>query len=532
MEIISPAAVVNQASVVTQVEDLHNLCCEQSILLDLVTDAIVLWSIEGTVKYWNRSAERMYGWLAAGAIGKQIADFLYHLDDPHYQVAIDRTLDRGEWSGELQLLTKAGKSITVASHWYLIAATTGTSASILTVDADITQYKLLERQFLRAQRLENLGTLASGIAHDLNNILTPIIAITELLPLRLKNLDDRTHKLLTTLSENSQRGRELVAQILTFARGGDGEHTILQPRHLLAEVLQITRQTFPKSIETSLQIESSDLWTLSADGNQLHQVLINLCVNARDAMPDGGELTIMAENILLNDQYRKLHPDACGGAYVAITVADTGVGIEPELLDRIFEPFFTTKPIGKGTGLGLSTVKTIVHNHQGFVDVSSQVDLGTQFRCYLPAILQDRGCANDKLEPECVRSISPLLAGNGELILIVDDEPSIREILGTTIESYEYRSITASSSQQAIELYSQHHQEIQVILLDYMMPGGDPRNTIAQFHSIDPHVRAIVMSGLSADEIEAQSHGGKIKAFLAKPFSTQDLLHTLKAVLN
>jgi two-component system, cell cycle sensor histidine kinase and response regulator CckA len=525
MEIRSPSAVLSDPPVIPhQIEELHYLCCEQSILLDLVTDAIFLWSIEGNVKYWNRSAERIYGWLAGSAMGKQIADFLYHLDNPHYQEAIAQTLDRGEWSGELQLLTRTGKSICVSSHWYLIAATTGTPQSILTIDSDITEHKLLERQFLRAQRLENLGTLASGIAHDLNNILTPIVAITELLPLRLKNLDQRTQQLLTTLAENSKRGRELVAQILTFARGGDGEHTILQLRHLLAEVVQITRQTFPKSIEIILQIESSDLWTLAADANQLHQVLINLCVNARDAMPDGGELTIMAENIILGDEYPKLHPHAHGGAYVAITVADTGVGIPTELLDRIFEPFFTTKPIGAGTGLGLSTVSTIVNNHHGFVDVSSQIDRGTQFRFYLPAA--------EQLAPEPPRSILPILAGNGELILIVDDEPSIREILSTTIESYGYQSITAHDSQQAIELFTEHHDRIHTILLDYMMPGGNPSQTIAQFHSIDPNVRAIVMSGLSADEIAAHSHGETIKAFLAKPFSTQDLLHTLQSVLN
>jgi two-component system, cell cycle sensor histidine kinase and response regulator CckA len=346
MEIRSPSVVFNKAPVAPhKIEELHYLCCEQSILLDLVTDAVFIWSIDGNVKYWNRSAERMYGWLADRAIGKQVADFLYHLDDPHYQVAIAQTLDRGEWNGELQLLTRAGKSITVTSHWYRIDATPGTPLSILTIDSDITKYKLLERQFLRAQRLENLGALASGIAHDLNNILTPIVAITELLPLRLKNLDDRTQQLLTTLAENSQRGRELITQILTFARGGNDEHTILQPRHLLAEITQITRQTFPRSIEISLQIESSDLWTLSADANQLHQVLINLCVNARDAMPTGGELTIMAENIVLDDQYPKIHPYAQGGAYVAITVADTGVGIQPELMEQIFEPFFTTKAI-------------------------------------------------------------------------------------------------------------------------------------------------------------------------------------------
>jgi two-component system, cell cycle sensor histidine kinase and response regulator CckA len=522
MEMSSPSAVVNDTRVVPhEIEELHYLCCERSILLDLVSDAIVLWSIEGQIKYWNCSAEKMYGWLAQETIGQPVSNFF---QDRYDREAIDLTLDRGEWSGELQLLTKAGKSISVASRWYLISATTGVPQSILTIDTNITNYKLLERQFLRAQRLENLGTLASGIAHDLNNILTPIVSITELLPLRLKNLDERTQKLLGTLSENSKRGRELVAQILTFARGGDGEHTILQPRHLLAEVVQIVRQTFPRSIEISLQIENSNLWTLSADCTQLHQVLVNLCVNARDAMPDGGELTIKAENIILNDKYPKLHPDAQGGAYIAITVADTGVGIQPELLERIFEPFFTTKPIGQGTGLGLSTVQKIVNNHHGFVDVSSQVNRGTQFRFYLPAI--------DQIEVEQVEPILPKFAGNGELILIVDDEPSIREILGTTIESYDYQSITARDSQQAIELYTQHHQKIHTILLDYMMPGGNPDWTIAQFHSIDPHVRVILMSGLPADEIAARHPGELIKSFLAKPFSTQDLLHALTNEVN
>ncbi len=524
MEIRSPSAIVNDTPVVPQqIEELHHLCCRQSILLDLVTDAIILWSIDGTIKFWNRSAERMYGWLAGVTIGSQIVEILYDRDDLHYQTALADTLERGEWSGDLQLSTKTGKNVTVASHWYGIVTTAGLPHSILTIDSDITQHKILERQFLRTQRLENLGTLASGIAHDLNNILTPIVAITELLPLRLKNLDERTRSLLKTLAENSKRGRELIAQILTFAKGGSDEHTILQPRHLLAEVLQIAKQTFPKSIETSLQIASSDLWTLSADATQLYQVLMNLCINARDAMPAGGELTIMAENIILGDKYPKLHPDARGGAYVTITIADTGVGILPELMERIFEPFFTTKPLGVGTGLGLSTVLTIVNNHHGFVDVSSQVGKGTQFRVYLPAI--------DRLEIDTDPANFPKLSGKGELILIVDDEPSIREILGTTIESYNYQSITASDSQQAIELYTQHHHKIHTILLDYMMPGGNPRETIAQFQSIDPDVRTIVMSGLSAVEIAAKGKS-EVEHFLAKPFTTQDLLQALKAVLN
>lgn len=524
MEIRSPSVLVNNACKSSkQVAELHYLCCERSILLDLVTDAISLWSLAGTIKFWNRSAERMYGWRAEATIDRQIGEFLYDVDDLHYQTALATTLERGEWSGKLHLFTATGKSITVASHWYAIGTPTGAPQAILTIDSDITEQKLLEQQFLRAQRLENLGTLASGIAHDLNNILTPIVAITELLPLRLPNLDVRTQSLLKTLAENSKRGRELIAQILTFAKGGCGEHTILQPRHLLAEVVQIARHTFPKSIEPILQIASSNLWTLSADATQIHQVLINLCVNARDAMPNGGELTIVAENVALSDDYPKLHADANGGAYVVITIADTGAGIAPELLDRIFEPFFTTKPTGKGTGLGLSTVRTIVNNHRGFIDISTQLGKGTEFRVYLPAI--------ERLEiPPATVEMSTFV-GNGELILIVDDEPAIRDTLSTTLEAYNYRTIAASNSQQAIEIYAAQHQEIAAILLDYLMPRSAPLETIAQLRAIDERAQPIAISGLAANEISDLHQGSPIDYFLAKPFSTQDLLATLQVML-
>lgn len=525
MEIEHPVVVESSRLVLPQqIEELDYLCSQQSVLLNLVTDGIILWSVDGTVKFWNHSAELMYGWLSDAAVGKQVVDFLYHSSDPQYQAAIAQTLSTGQWSGELHLLTRRGKKIAVSSNWHLVATPAGIPQSILSIDSDITEHKVLERKFLHAQRLENLGTLASGIAHDLNNILTPIVAITELLTLKLTNLDDRTLRLLQTLSENSKRGRELVSQILAFARSGDGAQTILQPRHLLSEIVWVVRQTFPKSIEVSLELENSDLWTLSADATQLHQVLMNLCINARDAMPDGGNLTMMAENVVLPLNYPKLHPNGCGGAYIAITVADTGVGMPPELLERIFEPFFTTKAMGEGTGLGLSTVWTIVNNHHGFIDVVSEPGMGTQFKFYLPAINQP--------EVECINPTLPSLRGNGELILIVDDEPSIREILSTTIESYDYRSILASSSQQAIELYTERHIEIKTILLDYVMPGGNPHQTIAKLRSIDPNTQIIIMSGLSLAEIAAKNHGTSIDAFLAKPFSTQDLLRTLRAVLN
>jgi PAS domain S-box-containing protein len=507
-----------------RIEELHRLCCEESVLLNLVSDAIVLWTLQGRVRFWNRSAERMYGWLTTEVEGQPVADLLDRGDREQYQSAMSETLERGEWQGELHFTTREGKPIHVSSRWYLVTTSIGTPQSIVRIDTDITEKKLLEHQFLRAQRLENLGTLASGIAHDLNNILTPIVAISELLNYKLPNLDDRTQKLLHTLAENSKRGRELVAQILSFARGSDGEHTLVQIRHLLSEVVQVARQTFPKSIEVSLQVETINLWPVLADPTQLHQILMNLCVNARDAMPKGGRLSILAENLILEERYAHLYPDARAGAYVAITVADTGIGIAPENLERIFEAFFTTKALGKGTGLGLSTVSTIVKNHKGFVNVSSQVDRGTQFRVYLPAA--------EPMSIEVTESDPMPLNGNNELILIVDDEPSIREILSTTLEAYHYQTIAAEDEQHAIELYSQHHRNLLAVLLDYMMPASNPKTTIAELQRINPQVPIIVMSGLSAQEIDVYSQDLAVSAFLPKPFGTHDLLHTLKSAID
>jgi two-component system, cell cycle sensor histidine kinase and response regulator CckA len=240
----------------------------------------------------------------------------------------------------------------------------GNPKFILSVDTDITEQKLLEAQFLRAQRLESLGTLAGGVAHDLNNILAPILGFSKLLPLKLANADEQTKEFFKIIETNAQRGAALVKQILTFSRGMEGERGIVQVRHLITEIKQIIEETFPKAI----QLETSapkNLWTVNGDVNQLHQVLMNLVVNARDAMPQGGKLTITAENCLLDENFARLHLDAQVGSYILITVADTGVGIPAKIIERIFEPFFTTKEVGRGTGLGLSTVIGIVKGHGG-----------------------------------------------------------------------------------------------------------------------------------------------------------------------
>jgi PAS domain S-box-containing protein len=360
---------------------------EQAALLDVATDAILVKDLNHCISFWNKGAEKIYGWQASEAIGKDARSLFYHEVSPQNEIALKTVLEKGEWQGELHKITKMGKKVIAESRWTLVRDEADNPKSILSVDTDITQKKLLEAQFLRAQRLESLGTLASGIAHDMNNILTPILAAAQLLSLKLTNLDSQTKQLIQLLQENAKRGVNLVKQIVSFARGGEGERAQMQIASIVSEVVDIVRQTFPKSIEICLNF-ASDLWLVSGDATQFHQVFMNLFINARDAMPEGGILTITAENLWVDESDARMNFDAKVGSYVAIAVADTGSGMSEEILEKIFEPFFSTKEPGKGTGLGLSTVLGIIKSHQGFVNVSSQVGKGTSIKIYLPADIQ------------------------------------------------------------------------------------------------------------------------------------------------
>ncbi len=493
---------------------------EQAMLLDISTDAILVRDLDNRIRFWNKGAERIYGWSAAEAIDRDANSLLYPDPSPAAAIAVETVLQQGEWQGELQKFTKTEQLVIAQSRWTLVRDEEGNPKEILIVDTDITQQKQLEAQFLRAQRLESLGTLASGIAHDMNNVLTPILAASQLLPLRLKNLDDRTRALLQMLEESAKRGTNLVQQILSFARGSDGSRNSLQIRHTLSEVVRVARQTFPKSIDISLNLATTDLWPIFADATQLHQVLMNLTINARDAMPDGGSLSIAAENLVLDENYAKMNIDAKIGPYVVVTVADTGTGIPPEILERIFDPFFTTKEPGKGTGLGLSTTLGIVKSHGGFVSVDSDVGRGTQFKVYLPA--------EATAATEIALDTQELPLGNGELVLVVDDEISVREIVKASLEAYNYRVITAIDGIDALALYARHQVEIQVVLLDLMMPSLDSASTIRALQRINSDISIVVMSGLSTNEPIKNMSDVNVQAFLSKPFTTQALLQTLQ----
>ncbi|RCJ24006.1 histidine kinase [Nostoc sp. ATCC 43529] len=367
---------------VKQLQQAEDKIREQNLLLDVAKDAIVVQNIDNQILFWNQGAQSLYGWKVEEAVGKNIEQFLYQ-GSPQIEDAYLSVINTGEWRGELYQLTKEGKEIIVESRWVLLPDNNGQLKSILSVNTEITQQKQLEAQLLRSQRLESIGSLTSGIVHDLNNLLSPILMSVQLL--QKKCPDSQSQKVLQTLENNVKRSANLLKQILTFARGIESKRTIVEIEPILAEIEQIITQTFSDSIICQIDIPKN-LWHVRGDATQLHQVLMNLVVNARDAMLDGGILRIVAENVVISEHYAQINIDAKVGSYIAIVVTDTGIGMSSEVQQRIFEPFFTTKDVTKGTGLGLSTALGIVKNHGGFVNLYSQVGRGTEFTVYLPAL--------------------------------------------------------------------------------------------------------------------------------------------------
>ena len=496
---------------------------EQAALLDQATDAILVRDLQDRIRFWNRGAERLYGWSAAEAVGRDSNELLFKGATPELADAQRTVVENGEWSGELRQITKEGKDVIVASRWTLMREADGRPKAKLIINTDLTEKKRLEAQFLRTQRMESLGILASGIAHDLNNVLTPILMAVDLLKDVLP--EESRESLLAPLQISAEHGAEMVKQVLSFTRGAEGQRADqLQVKHIIRDIEKMLRHTLPKSIELRTAVPR-DLWVLSADATQLHQVLMNLCVNARDAMPGGGRLTVTAENVSLDEDYARMYPEARPGAHVLLQVDDTGTGIPAGILDKIFDPFFTTKEQGKGTGLGLSTVRAIVKAHGGFLRLDTKLGEGTQFSVYLPAV------APVPAGPEQARDVlSP--AGHGELVLVVDDEASIRAIAKATLEAHGYRVLTAGEGTEAVAVFAQHQGAIRAALIDMMMPVMDGPLTIRALQRIDPHLQVIAVSGLMADDRTPDFAALHSVAFVQKPYTAHQLLTTLAEALG
>jgi two-component system, cell cycle sensor histidine kinase and response regulator CckA len=506
---------------------------EQAAMLDLASDAIVVHDLEHRVVYWNHGAERLYGWNATEVCGAKVMEF-FGSDPQISDTVLADVQRRGEWNGELKHRKKDGREIYVNSRQNLVRDEAGNPRSVLVINTDTTEAHTREQQFFRAQRLEAIGTLASGIAHDLNNILSPILMATGLLR-REAAESPSVLKMLKIIENSADRGAGIVKQVLTFARGAEGERVALQPKHLLSELSKIMAQTFPKNVEIQAQIPTN-LWMISGDATQLHQVLLNLCVNARDAVlsvptrAHGEEpprvLTLDAENMEVDEHFAKTNPGAQLGPHVVMRVADTGTGMTPEVMEKIFDPFFTTKDPGKGTGLGLATVIGIVKSHGGFLRVQSELGKGTTFKVFIPALPDAISSETPKAETV------PIPTGKNELILVVDDEAPIRDALVQTLEANGYRCYTAEDGTDALALYFQRRDEIHLVMTDISMAQMDGVRLTRSLRKLNPGVRVIVSSGHIQKENQEELQALGVKVFLEKPYNADKLLRAIRKVLD
>src|SRR5690606_8236073 len=339
-----------------------------------------------------------------------------------------RNIVGDDWHGEIRLNPRDGRPLVLDSRVTVIRDVKSEVKSHLIISNDITEQRQLEQQFLRAQRLESIGILAGGIAHDLNNVLAPVLIGVTLV--RQKVADPEVQRLMDVLEASVQRGAGLIRQVLAFARGAEGERAEIQPKLVVREVITLLKETLPKSISVRAEL-ASNLATIEADATQLSQVLMNLCVNARDAMPDGGQLTIRARNVVKTDLPDEPPPADASKTHVEIAVKDTGCGIPPEIIERIFDPFFTTKGAGKGTGLGLSTTLGIVKTHGGFIDVRSTLEKGTEFLLHFPVARQHSDQCKAPVEAQPPR-------GRGAMVLVIDDENAVRDSIAALLSSFGY----------------------------------------------------------------------------------------------
>lgn len=488
--------------------------------------AEVFWVLDlasGKLVYLSPSYERVWGRRAEEVLADvDVWRNSIHPDDRTR--VLDNARERhvsGRYNEVYRIHKPDGTLRWVRDKAFPLANAEGVVHTIIGLAEDITEQKQMEVQFLHAQRMDALGTLASGVAHDLNNILSPLMIATELLKNRLMDEDDR--HLLTMMDTQARRGADIIKQLLTFSRGIGGKRVCVQLRHLIREMANVIRETFPREIELRTQI-SGDLWTIIADPTQMHQVLLNLCVNARDAMPEGGLLQIDAQNIQLEASSRFLTANQAPGPYVVVSVQDDGCGMSLDVQQRIFDPFFTTKPIGKGTGLGLSTVLGIINAHDGILTFDSEPGKGTIFRYFIPAQAVDELTLiqDEKLSQK---------HGHGELVLVVDDEPSIRETLRALLVNAGYRVITAIHGQDGLKQFLHHQGDLRLVVTDLMMPVMNGMVLIQTLRSLDPKLSIIASSGLDSSSKVGDLEKLGVSRLLVKPYDSETFLNEVSAEL-
>lgn len=485
---------------------------EQAELIDKAQDAILLFDLEGKLQLANPRARELFG------LPTSNGDAIDFATEPA-RTAREIVMATGQWQGEMQRGHSGATDRVLASRWTLIRDATGRPTGILVIDTDVTEQKQLEAQLIRAQRLEAIGSIAGGMAHDLNNSLAPLLMGVQLL--KRSHGDEPTRRTLDHMEASARRGAEMVRQVLSFARGRGAEFAPLDAGTLLREMARLVRETFPRDIRAESHI-ARDLWPIEGNATQLHQVLLNLCVNARDAMPGGGTLTLAADNVTLDPAAAAAIPHARPGEFVSLMVNDSGMGIPPEMLPRLFEAFFTTKPEGKGTGLGLPTVKRIVDAHAGFIHVSSAPGDGTTFEIFLPKAKPATG-----KQPATDHASPP--RGTGQAILFLTENTAARELANEALTQHGYRVLPAGAPSEALEKVASGEWRPLLLVLDVDLPGIDSLRLLAAFRQSIDQLPAVL---IGVDPTRASSERPPLTESLVRPMEPQALLRLVGQLLR
>jgi PAS domain S-box-containing protein len=492
---------------------------EQASLLDKAQDAILVRDIQHRITYWNKSAGRLYGWSAEEALGSSV-DKLLSINPQAFRQAFDSVMQNGEWIGELQKVAKDGRTLMVEARWTVVYDSAGQPQSILDINTDITDRRSLEEQLRQAQKMEAVGKLAGGVAHDFNNLLTIILGHSQLMAEHVPE-QSPLHGHATEIRKAGERAAGLTKQLLAFSRKQVLQPRVLNINSIVKGIQLMLHRLIGEHIELVASLDA-DLGRVKADPVQIEQIILNLAVNGRDAMPQGGKLIIETRNTVLDRVHLPRHVDCEAGDYVVVSVTDTGSGIDPETIGHIFEPFFTTKGEA-GTGLGLSTVYGIVKQSGGFITVDSKPREGTTFTIYLPRVYTSAG--PDKTVPA--------QASNGhETILLVEDEASVRELARKVLERSGYTVLTSKTTSEALELSRKHRSSIDLLLTDVIMPGHSGPELAEQIVRDNPGIKVLFMSGYMDDTLSRQQLNADGVQLLEKPFSPDSLTTKVHEVLH
>ncbi len=500
--------------------DLHAAKSNSESKLHYTDDAIFVFDINDRIQFWNSGSRRLFGWEEKEILGLTVTESVFS-NTPNIVPLLKSLRQAEHWSGELGAVTKTGEHRNLETRFNLLKDGEGRLEGILAIVVDITEKRAVEECYVRSQRLESLSTLAAGVAHDLNNVFTPITMAVEL----LRNVDlppDEMEDLLRTVDGSIERGTAIIKQLVAFGKGAEGENIVFQPKHLVREVVNIVQKTFPQGIEVKSEI-LRELWVIRGDQIQFHQLLMNLFLNAKDAMPQGGALHLRAQNVTIDEHFPSFDIDLDPGRYVQLTIEDDGEGMDKAVQEKMFEPFFTTRPVGRGSGLGLTNVLGIVKSFNGFIQCQSRPGEGTKFDVFIPAIFED--------EPKHLEYNPADHRGNGETILIVDDEEAVRDTTQKLLVQNGYKTLKAVDGVDAVSVFGRNQGLIKLVLTDLKMPNMDGISLVRILRNMNHDLPILVVSGHPDEhDIEMLTPCASIHV-LEKPHKSADLLHWVHRLL-